>query len=139
MIGTHDKLNLEYLLAKCWEKMELVRVYTKKRGCAPDIADPVVISDRRTKGCTVESFCRSIHKTMVDNFNYAVVWGRSVKHHAQQCGLSHVLEDEDVVQIVTLTVGQQRRDANYAQKCQAAYDKYKKRKAQKTKRNKLKT
>ena len=76
---------------------------------------------------------------MVSEFNYALVWGKSVKHNPQRCGLSHVLNDEDVVQIVTKTVTQQRRDGNYAAKCQEAYDKYKKRKAQKSKRNKLKT
>ena len=33
-------------------------------------------------------------------FNYALIWGTSSKHYPQRCGLSHVLEDEDVVQIV---------------------------------------
>jgi uncharacterized protein len=32
-------------------------------------------------------------------FKYALVWG-SGKHMPQRCGLAHVLEDEDVVQIV---------------------------------------
>ena len=31
---------------------------------------------------------------------YALVWGRSARHYPQHCGLSHRLEDEDVVQIV---------------------------------------
>jgi len=30
----------------------------------------------------------------------AWVWGSSVKHHPQKVGIDHVLEDEDVVQIV---------------------------------------
>lgn len=30
------KLNFDYLLAKIWEKLELVRVYTKKKGYMPE-------------------------------------------------------------------------------------------------------
>ncbi len=37
---------------------------------------------------------------MVTQFKYALVWGTSAKHTPQKVGLSHVLEDEDVIQIV---------------------------------------
>jgi hypothetical protein len=40
-----------------------------------------------------------LHTSLVDEFNYAMVWGRSVKHNPQRVGLSHVLEDEDVLQV----------------------------------------
>lgn len=31
---------------------------------------------------------------------YVLVWGTSSRHYPQHCGLSHILHDEDVVQIV---------------------------------------
>lgn len=31
---------------------------------------------------------------------YVLVWGTSARHYPQHCGLGHVLQDEDVVQIV---------------------------------------
>jgi len=34
------------------------------------------------------------------NFKYALVWGTSVKHNPQIVGKEHLLEDEDIVQIV---------------------------------------
>lgn len=33
VISCHMRLNLDYLLEKIWEKLDLVRVYTKKRSC----------------------------------------------------------------------------------------------------------
>jgi len=49
---------------------------------------------------SVEEFCRRIHKGLLAQFSHALVWGSSVKHNPQKCGLSHTLEDEDIVQII---------------------------------------
>jgi len=38
------QLNLDRLLARMWEEMGLVRVYTKPQGQQPDFTDPVVLS-----------------------------------------------------------------------------------------------
>ncbi|MQM08408.1 hypothetical protein Taro_041270 [Colocasia esculenta] len=92
-------LNLDRLLAKMWEEMGLVRGYTKPQGQQPDFADPVVLSTDRG-GCTVEDFCNHIHRSLLKDVKYVLVWGTSAKHYPQRCGLSHNLHDEDVVQIV---------------------------------------
>jgi ribosome-interacting GTPase 1 len=42
------------------------------------------------------SQCHSIHKTIVEDFKHAIVYGKSVKHQPQRVGLSHVLADEDI-------------------------------------------
>lgn len=76
-----------------WDKLELKRVYTKPRGHQPDYTAPVVLKNGRD---TVEDFCNSIHKSIVEQFKTAIVYGRSVKHQPQRVGLSHVLEDEDI-------------------------------------------
>ena len=51
-------------------------------------------------GCTVEDFCNHIHRSLLKDVKYVLVWGISAKHYPQRCGLSHILNDEDVVQIV---------------------------------------
>lgn len=56
VISCHFKLNLDYLLEQMWEKLNLVRVYTKKRGCAPDFDDPIVLSVERN-GLLIRSVC----------------------------------------------------------------------------------
>ncbi|KAJ8448247.1 hypothetical protein Cgig2_025171 [Carnegiea gigantea] len=104
VISANLRLNLDRLLAKMWEEMGLVRVYTKPQGQQPDFSEPVVLSLDRG-GCTVEDFCNHIHRTLVKDLKYALVWGTSARHYPQHCGLSHVLQDEDVVQIVKKKVG----------------------------------
>ncbi|KAK9908310.1 hypothetical protein WJX75_009685 [Coccomyxa subellipsoidea] len=94
-----QELNMDGLLERMWDMMALVRAYTKKVGGKPDFADPVVLSADRG-GTSIEALCTQIHKSLVADFSYSLVWGTSSKHYPQRCGLSHILEDEDVVQIV---------------------------------------
>lgn len=98
MISAGLGWNLDGLLHKVWTYLDMVRVYTKPRGQIPDYDAPVVLPrDKRT----VRVFCSRIHRTMVDNFRYAWVWGSSVKHNPQKVGLDHELFDEDIVQLIT--------------------------------------
>jgi len=89
-------LNLDNLMKMIWEYLGLVRVYTKKRGEPPDFADAIVMRS----GATIELVCKLIHKDLVSQFKSALVWGTSAKHTPQRVGLSHLLEDEDIVMIV---------------------------------------
>ncbi|KDN38798.1 P-loop containing nucleoside triphosphate hydrolase protein [Tilletiaria anomala UBC 951] len=83
------------LVEKMWEKLNLVRIYTRPRGSPPDYSSPVVL---RNGKCTVEDFCNAVHKEIVKQFKYAMVWGSSAKHpRGQRVGADHILEDEDVV------------------------------------------
>ncbi|KAJ1429756.1 TGS-like [Sesbania bispinosa] len=96
-ISAHLEWNLDGLLDKIWEYLDLTRIYTKPKGMNPDYEDPVILSSKKR---TVEDFCNRIHKDMVKQFKYALVWGSSAKHKPQRVGKEHELEDEDVVQII---------------------------------------
>ena len=113
-----QELNLEYLLARMWNAMGLIRVFCKRRGCPPDLDEPVVLSSQR-HGTTIEAATGRISKELLVIFNYADVWGTSTKHSPQRVGLSHVLQDEDVFQIVGKTNNQQKMDKGYSQRVQA--------------------
>ncbi|KAL4068302.1 P-loop containing nucleoside triphosphate hydrolase protein [Scleroderma yunnanense] len=93
VISCEMDLNLDYLIERVWESLRLVKVYTKKRGERPDLADPVCLR----KGATIEDVCLGIHKSLAANFRYAL--GRSSKFspHAQKVSLSHQVQDDDVV------------------------------------------
>ena len=91
-----QELNIDLLLARVWEYLDLVRVYTKRRGQRPDFVEPVILRS----GSSVHDICRGVHKDLIDQFKYASVWGTSAKHEPQRVGLKHTLHDEDVIQIM---------------------------------------
>eukprot|EP00730_Choanoeca_flexa_P015146 TRINITY_DN6881_c0_g1_i3.p1 TRINITY_DN6881_c0_g1~~TRINITY_DN6881_c0_g1_i3.p1 ORF type:complete len:366 (+),score=60.66 TRINITY_DN6881_c0_g1_i3:113-1210(+) len=89
------KLNFEYLLDQIWEYLSLLRIYTKKKGNAPDFSEALILRGNST----VRDACNALHRTLADHFRSALVWGVSTKHDPQRVGLTHPLADEDVLQI----------------------------------------
>ncbi|KRX10828.1 TGS-like protein [Pseudocohnilembus persalinus] len=96
-ISAHLEWNLDGLIETFWEKLDLLRLYTKPKGKKPDFNDPVCIP---AKTCTVQDFCHRIHRKLMEQFSHALVWGTSVKYSPQICGKDHVLHDEDIIQII---------------------------------------
>ena len=84
-------------MEKLWEYLRLVRIYTKPKRQLPDYESPVVL---QTNHSPIEDFCNKLHRSIIKELKYALVWGSSVKHQPQKVGREHVLHDEDVVQIV---------------------------------------
>jgi len=128
-------LGLDYLLEKIWDCLELVRIYTKKKGEPPSFNEPLILTTGRG-GTTVEEGCKLIHKELIENFKCAWIWGSSTKHNPQRVGLKHMLQDEDVVQVVTKTSVEQKHDKNFGQKVQQYKDNYHEKKKLKKKKNK---
>ncbi|KAI8998142.1 Developmentally-regulated GTP-binding protein 2 [Gaertneriomyces sp. JEL0708] len=96
VVSCESDLNLESLIDQMWHHLDLIRVYTKKRGEFPDFDGGLVLK----RGSTVEGVCRAVHRSLIDEFNYALVWGTSTKHSPQRVGLTHIVEDDDVIQVV---------------------------------------
>ncbi|KAM0677092.1 GTP-binding protein [Binucleata daphniae] len=81
----------------CWDYLSLIRIYPKPRALAIDYKEPVILKREKR---SIEDFCNAIHRNIMQKFKYALVWGTSVKHTPQKVGKDHVLNDEDVVQII---------------------------------------
>ena len=96
-ISSRDEWNIDELMETIWQKCNMLRVYTKPKGQVPDYDEPVVL---HADGPTVEQFCNRIHKSIMEQFKYAWVWGSSCRHQPQKVGKDHVLADEDVIQVV---------------------------------------
>jgi len=97
VISIAIKMNMDFLLFKIWEYLQFIRIYTKPRGKRPDFTQPLIMRS----SSTIEHVCHSIHREMAANFKYALVWGTSAKHQPQRVGISHFIQDHDVVQIMT--------------------------------------
>ena len=97
VISSGQRWNLDILVEEIWIKLDLVRIYTKRRGEDPNLNEALVLSREEN---TVLDVCRSIHKDFEKSFKMANVWGRSAKHSPQKVGLYHKLEDEDVIELI---------------------------------------
>jgi small GTP-binding protein len=115
VISCNLKLNFDGLLKSLWDKLDLVRVYTKKQGLHPDFSDPIVLTHDRN-GCTVRSVCDQLHRDFHKDFNSANVWGKSVKFNPQKVGLLHELCDEDVIQIYKNKTTKDKETSNLVKK-----------------------
>lgn len=102
VLSLHWNLNVDEVIDQIWEHLNIIRIYTKKHGTRPDFVKPFVVK----KNSTVEHICKRIHKDIAGRFKYALVWGRSAKHQPQRVGISHVLDDEDVLQIMLRTANE---------------------------------
>ena len=86
-------VSLENLKEQIWKKLNLVYVYTKLPGKPKDYP-PVAMG----KGSTVGELAGKVHKDFVRRFKFARVWGKSVKHDSAQVGLTHILEEGDIIE-----------------------------------------
>ena len=81
---------------KIWESLGLIYVFTKMPGKEKDYP-PIALK----KGSTVWGLASEVHKDFVKKFNFAKVWGKSAKHEGMKCGVRHVLESGDIVELHT--------------------------------------
>lgn len=99
VISCVKQWNLETLKERIWDCLELVRIFTKKKGDFPDFSDPIILTPQRG-GCTVEAAIKNIHRDLLKDMKEAIVWGTSVKFSPQKVNINHILHDEDVLQIM---------------------------------------
>lgn len=95
-ISAEKDINLDKLRKMIFDKLTFIRVYLRPQGGKADLMEPLILE----KGSTIRDMCSKLHKDFIRKFRYAMVWGTSVKHEGQRCGINHVLKDKDIVTIV---------------------------------------
>ncbi|HSB46744.1 MAG TPA: GTP-binding protein [Candidatus Bilamarchaeum sp.] len=95
-ISADDKTSIDKLKKSIYEKLALIRVYTKRKGEEADLDEPMVVR----KGINIGEVCDKLHRDLRKEFRYALVWGRSVKHQPQRVGVDHVVADGDIIQVI---------------------------------------
>jgi len=95
-VSATNDLNLGQLREAIFGKLGFIRVYMKPQGGKAEYSEPMILKS----GSTVKDLCARMHKDFLGKFRYALVWGGSVKHEGQRCGLQHVLKDRDTVTVI---------------------------------------
>ena len=93
-VSARSGQGLERLGQVLFDKLGVVRVYTKTPGKPPETDRPFTLR----AGATVLDVARLVHKDIANSLRYARAWGRSV-FDGQQVGPEHVVEDRDIVEL----------------------------------------
>jgi ribosome-interacting GTPase 1 len=86
--------NLEQLKRAVYDRLGIIRIYSRAPGQEPDLSSPFVME----RGGTVEEFARKIHQDFYHQLSSARVWGHGV-FDGQMVGRDHVLHDGDIVEL----------------------------------------
>lgn len=95
-ISAERGIGIEELKKAIYDKLDLINIFTKKRGENADLNEPLVVR----RGISVGEVCEKLHRDLKKEFRYALVWGKSVKHQPQRVGLTHIMAGGDIIQIV---------------------------------------
>ncbi|MDX1663873.1 MAG: TGS domain-containing protein [Candidatus Promineifilaceae bacterium] len=77
-----------------FDRLEIMRVYSKPPRQEPDLSRPFVLP----RGATVEQFAAKVHRDFAEQLKTARVWGTGV-YDGQPVGRDHALHDGDVVEL----------------------------------------
>ena len=86
--------NLETLGPTLFDRLEIMRIYSRPPGRDPDLSSPFVMR----KGSTLEEFAEGVHKDFYERLKSARVWGTGV-YEGQMVGRDHILHDGDIVEL----------------------------------------
>lgn len=102
-VSTRTGEGLEALKETLFDRLEIIRVFAKPPGKAPDLEAPFVLK----RGSTVLDFAGAVHKDFLTSLKSARIWGSplsaspagSAKHPGQSVERDHLLADGDVVEL----------------------------------------
>lgn len=93
-LSAKTHFGLEKLQKAIFDRLKIMRVYSKAPGKEPDKTSPFVLG----QGATVEEFAGKIHQDFAANLKSARVWGSS-EFDGQMVSRDYILEDGDVVEL----------------------------------------
>jgi len=89
------KVGFQELGKALFESLEIIRIYTKEPGMRTHSDHPFALR----KGATVNELAKNIHKELLSNFMFAMVWAKRLPFNPKKVGLNFVLDDGDIIEI----------------------------------------
>jgi ribosome-interacting GTPase 1 len=93
-ISIGQEMGIDAIGEELFERLQVVRVYTKSPGKAPDLERPYTLRG----GQTVEHLAELVHRDFAAGLQFARVWG-DTSFDGQHVGRDHVLVDGDVIEL----------------------------------------
>ena len=93
-VSTKNGTGLDELGTWLFDRLEVVRVYTKIPGKDPDMDRPYTVR----RGATVQDVATLVHRDIAENLKFARAWGAS-EFDAQQVGADHLVADGEILEL----------------------------------------
>jgi len=93
-ISVKSGQNIERLKKEIFERLNVLRIYTKEPG-KKSSERPLVLK----QPANVKKLAKHIREDFIDRFAFALIWGPSAKFSGQKVGLEHDLKDKDIVEL----------------------------------------
>lgn len=93
-VSAKEEMNFEEVRKEVYNRLDILRVYTKIPGKEPDRTEPVILK----RGSTIEDVALSVHKDFAAKLRYARVWG-SGKFEGQMVKRDYRVSEGDVIEL----------------------------------------
>ncbi len=93
-VSARSGRGLDRLRSAVFERLEIMRIYSRAPGREPDLNTPFVMR----KGGTLQEFAALLHHDFYDKLRSARLWGKGV-YDGQLVAREHVLHDGDIVEL----------------------------------------
>ena len=94
-VSVHTGEGVDLIGSWLFEKLEIVRVYTKVPGKPADRGKPYTVFS----GGTVHDVAIQVHRDLADTLKFARLWGASGQFDGQQVSRNHPVRDGDVLEL----------------------------------------
>jgi uncharacterized protein len=94
-MSCEKKFGMQDMGKALFDALGLIRIYTKEPGMKAHSDHPFALK----KGATVNELAKNIHKELLMNFMFAMVWAKRLPFSPKKVGMNFVLDDGDIVEI----------------------------------------
>jgi len=94
-ISTKTAAGLDIFARRCFEILDVVRIYAKKPGKEPDMKEPFTLP----RGSTVVDLAYHIHRQLAEMLKSARAWHSATVHDGQSVPRDHELTDKEIIEL----------------------------------------
>ncbi len=94
-VSVQTGLGLDVFARRCFEILNVVRVYAKKPGKEPDMKDPFTLH----RGATVIDLAYQVHRQLAESLKSARAWHSATVHDGQSVPRDHELTDKEIIEL----------------------------------------